>query len=182
MNLKKFLAISLTAVLVVSVIAFAFPSGDAAAQSPTPKPNDSQTKLNIIDARLQRMLRLEKVTLTRMTRNFERLDRFITRVDVLIDRARNNGKDVAALEAAVAEFQAKESVARVVLDSATSLLAAHPGFDANGKVTDREAARTTLDEGHNKFKEIRSTIGAAAKDLHAAVKAWREANPAEPAP
>ncbi len=182
MNRKKFLAMSLTAVLLVSVIAFAFPSGNAAAQSPTPQPNDPQSKLNIIDARLQRMLRLEKATLARMRRNFERLDRFITRVDALIIKAKNNGKDVAALEAAVAEFQARESEARVVLDSATSLLAAHPGFDANGKVTDRETARKTLEEGHKQFKEIRSTIGEAAKDLHEAVKAWREANPAEPAP
>jgi TolA-binding protein len=178
MNLKKFLSISLVAVLIVGVAAFAIPGGSAAAQSPTPQPNSvPQARINLLNARLERMLRAEQATLERMTRHFDRLDRFITRVDTLIEKAKANGKDVSALEAALSDFQAKEGDARVVFNAASSLLAAHAGFDANGKVTDRAKARTTLDDAHAKFQDIRAIILDAARNLHDALKAWREANP-----
>ena len=182
MNLKKFLSISLLAALIVGAAVFAFPAGTVAAQSPTPQPQDPQTRINLVNIRLQMMLRLEKATLNRMTRRFDRLDQLITRVETLVDRAKENGKDVAALEAALTEFKAKESEARGVLDSVSSLLEVHPGFDDNGKVTDRETARTTLEDGHAQFQEIRSIMGDSLKNLQEAVKAWREANPPEATP
>ena len=180
MNLKKFLSISLVAVLIVGVAAFAIPGGNAAAQTPTPQANVPQARINLVNARLERMLQVEQATLERMTRHFDRLDQFTARVETLISKAKDNGKDVTALEAALAEFKAKESDARVVLNSVSSLLAAHPGFDANGKVIDRAVAKTTLDDGHAKFQDIRSIIVDAAKNLHEAVKAWRAANPPQP--
>jgi hypothetical protein len=179
MNLKKFLAINLLAALLVGVAVFAFPGGSAAAQSSTPQPKEAQARINLINLRLERMLQLEKDTLARMTRHFERLDLFLARVDSLIARAKENGKDVSTLEAALAEFRVVESDARVILNTVSDLLATHPGFDANGRVTDREMAKTTLEEGHAQFKEIRSTIGEGAKSLREAIKEWREANPPE---
>jgi hypothetical protein len=182
MNLKKLVSICLLAALLVGVAVFAFPGGSAAAQSSTPPPKDPQDRINLINARLERMLRLEKATLDRMTRHFERLDLFITRVEALINRAKDNGKDVSALEAALSEFQASESDARLVLNSASDLLAAHPGFDAHGKVTDRETAKTTIADVRTQFKDIRAKIGEAAKNLHEAIKAWREGNPPQTTP
>ena len=182
MNLKKYLSLSLVAVLLMGIAAFVFPVASVAAQSSTPQPKDPQARINLVNTRLERMLRLEKATLNRMTRHFERLDQFVNRADALIARAKENGKDVSSLEAALADFQAVQSNARLALDSASSLLAAHPGFDADGKVTDRETARTTLADGHTQFKDIRSTIGEGARSLHEAIKAWREANPPQTAP
>jgi len=177
MNLKKILSIGLLAALLVGATALAFPGGVASAQSSTPQPKDPQARVNLINIRLERMLQLEKATLERMMRHFERLDQFITRVDTLINRAKANGKDVSVLEAALAEFQARESDAKLILSKVTDLLAAHPGFNTNGKVTDRVMARKTLDDGHMQFQDIRSTIVEAAKNLREAIKAWREAYP-----
>ncbi len=177
MNLKKFLSISLVAVLIVGVAAFAMPGGSAAAQTPTPQPTVPQARIGLANARLERTLQAEQATLERMTRHFDRLDQLVTRVETLITRAKENGNDVSALETALAEFKSEESDARVVLNSASSLLAAHPGFDANGKVTDRAVAKTTLDDGHTKFQDIRAVIVDGAKNLRDALKAWRAANP-----
>ena len=182
MSLKKLLSISLLAALLMGVAAFAFPAGSVAAQSSTPQPKDPQARINLVNIRLERMLRLERATLNCISRNFERLDRLVRRGDALIARAKDNGKDVSSLESALAEFQAVEGDARLALDSVSSLLASPAGFDANGKVTDRETAKATLEEGHAQFQDIRSTIGEGARNLQEAFKAWREANPPQSNP
>ena len=182
MSLKKLLSVGLLAVLLMGVAAFAFPAGSVAAQSSTPPPKDPQARINLANFRLERMLRLERATLNRITRHFNQLDQFIRRAGTLITRAKENGKDVSALEAAVVEFRAVEGDARLVLDEVKALLASPAGFDANGKVTDRETAKATLEEVHTKFQDIRSTIGDGARNLHEAFKSWREANPPQDNP
>ncbi len=116
----------------------------------------------------------------RQLRIYERMgrtDEFVERVQKLIDRAKENGKDVSAVQAALDAFKAAVKDAQPIYESIKGIINSHPGFDSNGKVTDPEKAKETVKAIHEKFKEIRETMNGAGKALHEAIKAFREANP-----
>ena len=153
----------------VGVAAMPFVSVSAAAENdPTPPPQGQI-----------RSERLERVW-TRQLRIYERMgrtDEFVERVQKLIDRARENGKDISAIQAALDAFKTAASDARPVYESIKGILNSHQGFDGNGNVTDPEKAKETIQAMHEKFKKIRETMNGTGRALHEAIKAFREANP-----
>lgn len=98
------------------------------------------------------------------------------KLQALIDKAANAGKDVAELETALADYRAGLASAQAGHDSAAALLTAHAGFDADGKVTDALAAKQTLESARSSLQDAHVTLNKAAADLRAAVRAWRAAN------
>jgi len=123
--------------------------------------------------------RLERVW-ARQFRIYERMgrtDEFIERVQKLINRAKANGKDVTALQAALDAFRTAAKDTQPIYDSIKGIINSHQGFDGNGKVTDPEKAKETVEALHEKFKEIRETMNGTGKALHEAIKAFRQANP-----
>lgn len=95
----------------------------------------------------------------------------------MIARAKENGKDTAGLETALAEFNTTLGEARLKYDQTGRIIRQHPGFDDEGKVIEAETARTTLEEIRTGSKEVREIVGGALKSLREAGKAFREANP-----
>ena len=176
MNFRKFLPISLLAAFILGMVALAFPGGTVAAQAPTPPVKDPQAQLARINARLEKLFQAEQKMLDKQAENLDKLDKLTTRVADLIAKAKANGKNTSALEAAMAAFKSKEADARTKHLKAAELIKAHAGFDANGKVTDRAQARDTVKNGHDLLREARQTIVEAAKDFREAVKSWRDAN------
>jgi len=66
----------------------------------------------------------------------------------IIAAARKDGLNTANAEAALDRFQIADVAARSIHDHARDIIAAHPGFDARGFVTDRvKAAETVSDLG-----------------------------------
>jgi len=123
--------------------------------------------------------RLERVW-ARQLRIFERMgraDEFAEGVQGLIDRAEENGKDVAAVQAALDAFKATLKEAQPVYESAKGIIHSHQGFDENGKVTDLEKAKETVRSMHGKLLEIRETMDGTGRALMDALRAFREANP-----
>jgi hypothetical protein len=106
-----------------------------------------------------------------------RTDEFVEKVQKLIDRAKENGKDVSAVQAALDAFKAAVKDAQPTYESIKGIINSHQGFDTNGKVTDPEKAAETVKAMHEKFKEIRDAMNGTGKALHQAIKAFREANP-----
>ncbi len=106
-----------------------------------------------------------------------RIDNLIERAQRLIDRAKGNGKDVSALQAALDAFETQWKAAKPTYESIKGIVNSHQGFDENGKVTDTAKAKATVIELRDKFKEIRDTLNGTGKALHEAIKAFREANP-----
>jgi len=124
-------------------------SAFAAGQNdPTPPPQTRITndKLELVWARQLRVY-------NRMVRT----DEFVAKIQRLIDRAKANGKDVSAVQAALDAFEAQWKEAKPIYESIKGIVNSHQGFDANGKVTDPEKAKETVKEMHAKFKEIRDT-------------------------
>src|SRR5215207_767269 len=122
--------------------------------------------------------RLERVW-ARQLRLYERMGRtddFVERVQKLIDRASQNGKDVSAVQAALDAFKDAAKDDQPMYESAKSIINSHQGFDENGKVTDPETAQETVTDMRAKLNEMRDTLDGTRKALHEAIKAFREAN------
>jgi len=113
----------------------------------------------------------------RIGNGFERADRFTDKVQQLIDRAQENGKDVAAVQAALDAFEAALKDAHPIYESVEGIINSHQGFDADGKVTDTEKAKETVRAMGEKLKDIRAAMNGTGRALLEALRAFREVNP-----
>ncbi len=162
----KTILVALLAALGVASLPFVNVSA-AAANNPTPS---AQGKIS--NERLERVWARQLRIYARMGRT----DEFVEKAQKLIDRAKANGKDVSAVQAALDAFKAAVKDAQPIYESVKGLINSHPGFDSNGKVTDPEKAAETVKAMHEKFKEIRNAINGTGRALHQAIKTFREAN------
>lgn len=89
---------------------------------------------------------------------------------------------MSALEAALAAFNASVADAQAAHAEAADILGTHAGFDANGKVTDKELAVQTLESAGEVLQEARQILREAEKTLKQAVREWLKANSPAPQP
>lgn len=178
MTIRKFFTTAVLAVLLVGLLAFAFPNGSAAAQTPTPQPKRApQEQTQRINGRLEKAFAGLQKLVEKQSQNLQRADKFIAKVEDLIGKAKANGQDTSALEAAVAAFKTQRGEAAKLNSAVADIIKAHAGFDASGKVINPEQAKNTLETGHDSLKEARGIFVDAFKNLRETFKAWREANP-----
>jgi hypothetical protein len=144
----------------------------AANVAATPTASAPATK----NDRLERAWAREQQAYERVGQFFDRSDDRIAEAQQLIDKAKANGKDVTALQAALDAFAAAVKQARPVYEGGKGIVASHQGFDASGHVTDADKARQTVIEMGNKLKEVRQLIEPSARALREAVRAFRQAN------
>jgi post-segregation antitoxin (ccd killing protein) len=98
------------------------------------------------------------------------------RIAELIDQARERGRDVSALESALASFRSAMDSAQTKHNRGVAILTAHAGFDLQGEVTDLKAAWETVRSAGAEFRDAGKTIASALRELHTAIRDWREAN------
>jgi hypothetical protein len=158
------------------------PSVNALALEPpgltTPTPPQSP------DDRLESIWAREQDIYTKLGSFLNNSDTFITKAQMLINRAKANGKDTTALQAALDAFAYAVKKAEPIYQSAGMIVMSHQGFDANGKVVDQVQALATIKGMRNKFLEIRQLLQDPRQALQDAIKAFRDANKpsATPAP
>jgi uncharacterized coiled-coil DUF342 family protein len=168
---KKTILFALVVALVLAAMPFVSASAMGEMDPSTPPAGEvSNEKLEQVWARQLR-------TYERIGRGYDRLDQFTTRAQNLIDKAEANDKDVSDLQAALDTFEAAAKDAHPIYESIKGLVNSHQGFDENGKVTDREKARETVQAMHDKLQEMKSAMDGTAQALREAIKAFREANP-----
>lgn len=167
---RKTILVAIIAALGLAAMPFVSVSAAGEYDPPLPQGQISNERLERVWAR---QLRLYE----RIGNGFEREDAFVERVQKLIDWAKENGKDVAAVQAALDAFEAAVKEAHPIYESANGIINSHQGFDSNGKVTDPEKARETVKAMREKLQEIKDTMDGTRKALHEAIKAFREANP-----
>ena len=167
--IRKTIFVALVAVLTFTAMPRVSASA-AGENDPTPPPPA------VGQIRTQRLERVWARQL-RLYRRMGRADELIVKVQKLVDRARENGKDVAAVQAALDAFKAAAKNAQPIYESAGEIISSHPGFDNNGTVTDPEKAKETVQAMHDKFKEIRDAMNGTGKALRQAIRAFRQANP-----
>lgn len=170
---KLFLIVTL-----FSLALLALPAQSALAAGPnnplppaaTPDPERAKTRLEWAFAN-------QKLTVQRIGLNLQYQDEFIGGIEDLVAKAKEAGKDVSAIETALAGYKKAVETGKPLYDQAAKLAQTHAGFDANGKVTDLEKARETVKQLGETLKQHREVMGEAAKALREAIKAFREANP-----
>lgn len=160
--------------LVAALLAASLPlmGVSAAAESDDPPPSQG-----VPPERLERLWARQLRLYERIGKGFDHADDFITRIQTLIDKAAANGKDVSAVQAALDAFEEALKKAHPIYESAKGIVNSHQGFSDDGKVTDLEKAKETVQAMGEKLKEIKDAMGGTGKALREAIKAFREANP-----
>ncbi len=164
------------AVSAAALVFAAFPVTSAYAADDAPPATGE-----VSNERLEKFWARQLQAYERLGKAFEDADAKIAKFQERIDKAAENGKDVTALQAALDAYEAALKSAQPKYASIESIVGTHAGFDANGKVTDSEQAKSTVEQMRTKMQEVKSTMGGTFKALREALQAFREANkPSEP--
>jgi len=158
---------ALVAVLAGASGAFAAPRTEV---KEPPKPNVA----------LSRAFRVEQQRLKAQDFRLKAALGTATRFDKAIAEMQAKGKDTTALQAAVDAYRAGIASARAEWQLAADGLAAHAGFDADGKVTDADAARATLKAAHGHMEQASKLANQATQAFHTAMEAFRKSLKPEP--
>jgi hypothetical protein len=163
--------------LVLALTAAAFviaPATTAYADDSTP-PSGERSRGR--GALLERALEREVDWLARQGDNLAKAEAGADKLAELIEKAKANGVDTSELEAALAHFKGQVARAHHSHDEAAAILDAYAGFNGGGKVTDAAQALETVKSAGSALREAAQVMTGAAKDLRAAVRAWREDHP-----
>lgn len=169
---KKTILLALAAALALAALPVT--SASAAGLGETPEPPADQAQVS--NERIEQVWARLQQAYERQGQRLERAAEMTARIQSLIDKMNENGKDTAALQSALDAFEQGLAEAQPVYASAGSIISTHAGFDAEGKVTDREQAIATLKELGGKMKELRQLVGEPGKALREAFKAYRQAH------
>lgn len=163
-------------VMTVALIFAAFPVTTAYAQDENPP------KTELTNTKLEQVWARQLENYKKIGKGFVDTDVQIAKFQARIDKAASNGKDVSALQASLDAFASALKTGKPTYDSIGGIVSSHKGFDANGKVTDAELARSTVKEMRTKMEELKSAMGGTGRALREALKAFREANKPAGAP
>jgi hypothetical protein len=163
-------------ILGIAALGFGFmPLASAQALAPS-NPTAAPTPTKTSGDRLAQAWVREQAIYNKLGTLFADVDQRIPRLQELINKAKAKGRDVSALQTALDNFSGAVKQAEPIYQSTSGTVASHPGFDANGNVTDQTQALTTVKDLGEKFKEIRQLISVPAKALRDAMQAFRSAN------
>lgn len=99
----------------------------------------------------------------------KKIDQFIlnadnaTRMDSIIQRLKDQGKDVTTLEGYASSFNTFMSEAKTNHQNELSMYGSHNGFDSNGLVTDNQAALAFIQEATSSQKDTIRKLRSAAE-------------------
>lgn len=161
---KMFSVLSIFVIAAVLMGSIAFPSTALAMSAADP-----------VDEQLTKTYQTEQRWLAQQQETINKMDQAAAKVQELIDAAAAEGLDVSALQSALATFNSAMTTVKAEHQSAADILAAHNGFDDQGNVTDRQAARQTLLDARQALRQAHLTMSQAAMDLHQAVRDWKQA-------
>jgi hypothetical protein len=156
--------IALALVLLVALMA----AGSVWAASPAPQ--------QVGDTALENLLIRERLAFDDQTKRLQAANAVIDAAATWIDRLKAAGKDTSALDSALATYKTQIGAAQADHDAGGSVLSAHAGFGANGKVTDRKAALDTIKSAGKSLRQAHLTLVQSTLDFRTAVLNWRAAN------
>ena len=125
--------------------------------------------------RLERAFARETKIVNKAGKLYEQFDKGFPKLQKRLDKAKEKGKDVSAAQTALDAVKKALTDARPLYNQAKSLVDAHTGFDASGKVTDPAAALETVKSLRDAGKQFKTAMGGTIKTLHEALKALRGA-------
>jgi hypothetical protein len=173
---QRFILGALIAALVI--VALPLASAYAAGVSDTVAlPALSTPDPTIANARLELAFARQQVKVARIGAEIANFNLVSKDTQILIDKAKANGKDVIALQAAFDAFKVAFEKGNPIYEQADALARSHSGFDGNGNVTDVEKAKATVKSLAQSLKQYQDAVSGPFKALREALKAFRQANP-----
>jgi hypothetical protein len=167
----------MSAVLLTAMAFNQIPAGYVFASAPADDSTPPQSTPQAGKKPLDQSFKLEQKAHEHQDEMLTKAATASSKVSELIARAKSNGKDTSALEKALADFNTKIGQIRLTFDQTGKLIKEHKGFDADGKVTDRDQAMKTVEAIHKGNQDVRKSLATAVKDLRAAGEEYRKANP-----
>jgi TolA-binding protein len=170
---KAIAGLSVSGLVLAGIIA-AVPTSAAYAAPATP-PAQGQTE-QTRNARLEQAYQREQKWLGTQQDNLNKMNNVADKVQQFITTQQGKGKDVTALQDALATFKSQITAAQASHMTAADVLSTHLGFDASGHVTDLVQARQTLLDARQSLRDAHDVMRQAVLDLHRAIRAWRQVN------
>jgi hypothetical protein len=170
---KQNLGLGIFVFFLIGILVFAFPvqsvfAASLAQTTATPAPGAVQQQPNL--ARLEKLYQAELKQLDRQTKMLTTVNNGITRFENFITNQKENGKDPQKLVDLLAKFRTELSKAQAAHDKAAGVLTAHAGFDASGKITDAQLAKTTLKDGEVSLNQARRGLIKMAAQIKNVMK------------
>lgn len=159
-------------VLAIGLAMFPLTGASATGLKDLPTPATKQPD----NTRLEQLWAREQSIYQREGNLLERANDFVTRIQTLIDKANQKGWDTSAVQTALNAFSAVIPAAQAAHANGAAIIANHPGFDANGKVTDRSTAIATAKDLAQVLKDTRTAMDGTGKALLETIRAFREAH------
>ena len=136
-----------------------------------------QTPIQPNNVGLERVWMCQQALYRRQSERLANASTFIARVQGLIDRANTKGWDTSDVQVALDALGAVIPTVQAAHDPGIAIIASHAGFDAGGRVIDREDAISTVKSLTEVLKDTRSAMYGTWKALHQALRDFREAHP-----
>jgi len=130
---------------------------------------------NTADEALTKAYQTEQKWLNEQQQAINKADQAAAQVQQVADKAAQAGLDVTALQNALATFNGALAEVKSGHQTASDLLAAHNGFDGEGNVTDRQAARVTVLDAKQALWKAHVSLSQAVRNLYQAVREWKQA-------
>ena len=170
---KAIAGLSVSGLVLAGIFAAVPPNAAYAAPATPPAPAQTQQTRN---ARLEQAYQREQKWLSTQQDNLNKMNAVADKVQQFITTQQGKGKDVSALQAALATFKSQITTAQASHTMAANVLSTHLGFDATGHVTDAVEAHQTSLDARQSLRDAHDVMRQAVNDLHRAVRAWRQAN------
>jgi len=175
----KFVSLFVIALMIVGIAAIAFPVQAVSAQAGEPPVTDSQNqdranrRIVFLERAYQALLRFSE----HVGKDYERIPNIVERIETLIAKLEEKGLDPAPIPAALAEFQTAAVADQSEYTEALAILAAHAGFDADGKVIDRGQAAQTINQSRVALQKAHRGFHEALQELRDVLQQYREDHP-----
>jgi hypothetical protein len=174
---RKFILGALIAALALAALPLTSVFAAGALDPVTPPTPGTPRDPAIATARLELAFARQQIRIARIGEAVVNYDLMTKNVQILLDKAKANGKDVSAVQTAFDAYKAAFAKAKPFYDQAKAIATAHGGFDANGKVTDLEKAKATVKSLADIFRQYADTLDGTLRTLREAIQAFRLANP-----
>lgn len=165
---KKVLAVFLTLVVIATL--FSIPTTSAYANDPYLDSNIPTSGMTNKD--IEYMNQHEIAWLSSQTQVFKDAFQVETDFQSLIDLQVKRGRDSAPLDIMLGTYDTTLLVAQSVHDQAAKVVGAQWGFDAQGHVTNRDAALQTVTEARYSLRDAHYRLVVATHALHHSYADW----------
>jgi hypothetical protein len=125
---------------------------------------------------LMRTFRYQESMTVFIGASMENASESVSRAEARIDKLIEEGKDVAELVEAIAQFEELIQEAENAYSAAQGLVDLHSGFDDQGRVEDLTEARKTINAIEPNLTTARENIVEAVHVVYEAVQAYQTAN------